>query len=252
MRILNFADLHITSKNCESYKRFKEVIDKLNYDVIVIAGDVTDNRSINPFEMLSKLTSKPIIFCLGNHEFAYRSVEETLQEYYKMKNYSKNYANVYCLDVCGHVDIENVRFVGNVLWYDGSMKDIYSQSEDFILPSWLDSKIQYFNFKNENAKCIKQIKNNYSKGKVNYLITHCVPDITLNRHSEKPGYYNMYSGVKHLLNDFEQEGIHFEFAVCGHTHRYATNEINGTHCVNIGNDYEFTSGELKYFIFEIN
>jgi len=249
VNIINFADLHIINESDDSLLRFKYILSNKSFDVVVIAGDVCDNKNINIYELLGYITDKPIIFCLGNHEFSYRSVETTLNTYRQLYNPQK--WNVHCLDICNHYDVDNVRFIGNVLWYDGSMKDMKNQSNKFILPSWLDSKIENFDFKNENQNCIKQIKNNFNPNMINYLVTHCVPDISLNVHSEYPSYYNMYSGVDHLLNKFENENIHFNYSISGHTHRFANKEINNTFCVNIGNDYALNSNEMKYFIFNI-
>lgn len=257
MRFLCLSDLHIVDENSSQLNQVKELLEKFNdIDVILITGDIFDTRDLNPYEELSKL-NKPIVFCLGNHEFAYSSVHATHNFFFH--NYNPNKWNVHCLDILGHYTIGNVNIIGNVLWYDGSLKSFPDQS-DKIDSSWLDSTIFQFNYKEENKKCIEQIsrsENNPSKNeetgeKIDYtiLLTHCVPHVNMNVFTiEKPlSIYNMYSGVDNL---FVKIPIKIDYAICGHTHRYAKEDIQGIHCINIGNDYFRYENYLRYYIIDL-
>ena len=252
MKIFATSDLHIRCASSNQINYLKEKVKKEKPDVMVISGDVYDYRGINPFEEFTHF-DMPVVFCLGNHEFAERSVNNTLS-YYKLCNH---YENVKCLDIEGYVDIKDVRFVGNVLWYDGSLSnrpDIKSKLKN-IDRTWLDCTIDYFNPIIENEKCIKQIKKGLSgySGK-SMLITHCVPYWELNEWSftTPNGVYNIYSGVKDLFAD---DNVNVDVAVCGHTHRKKkleyTKDNKNIRCYNIGNDYFRYSDIIEYEMIEL-
>lgn len=251
MKIFATSDLHIVDKDSDVLKELKKHVYHNNPDVVVISGDIYDNRLIEPFGELSTI-GIPVVFCLGNHEFAYRTVRNTLNLY----SFNST-TNVYCLDVCGHVDINGVRFVGNVLWYDGSLSERLDKNEkiDNIVENWLDCTIENFNALEENKKCINQIKENLDNytGK-SVLVTHTVPYWKLNQfcYEQPNGIYNIYSGVYDL---FEKYDISVDVCVCGHTHRKSRvfYQENGKEikCYNIGNEYFQYHKELKYEIIEI-
>lgn len=255
MKILSFADLHIVEKYSYQMDCAKKCVKNYNPDVITISGDIFDNKDLNPYKELSRLSKDiPVICCLGNHEFAYRSIPETL-DFYREKYAPEKY-NVYYLDVVGHKCVENVNFVGNVLWYDGSLKNVYNQ-KDVISHNWLDSSIKNFDWKLENQKCVEQIndeknnplENDGWKIEKTVLITHCVPHIDLNLFSfEGMSEYNMYSGMKNLFSQLNKK---IDYAICGHTHRRTCKTIDGIDCINIGNDYAFRKNSFECFYLEL-
>ena len=214
--------------------------------------DVYDYRGVNPFEELARLPV-PVVFCLGNHEFAERSIGNTFAYYHLCSHFD----NVKCLDIEGRVDIGDVRFVGNVLWYDGSLSDRWDVQSKLqkIDDTWLDCTIVDFDAKKANENCIKQIKDGLAgySGK-SVLVTHCVPYWKLNRWSftSPDGVYNIYSGVKDL---FHNNDVNVDVAVCGHTHRKEKLEYtkDGKHirCYNIGNDYFRYSDIIEYEMIEL-
>ena len=255
MKILSFADLHITDIYHSSLDMVKKCVNEYNPDVVTISGDIFDEKNLNPYKCLAKkIGDIPVICCLGNHEFAYRSVEETLNFY--REKYNPEKYNVHYLDIVGHFCLENFNFVGNVLWYDGSLKNVWNQSDE-IIDGWLDSTIENFNWKIENRKCVEQINlkennpeefNGYNIEKT-ILVTHCVPHIDLNLFSfEGMSEYNMYSGMKNLFEQLEKK---IDIAFCGHTHRRTCKTIDGVDCVNIGNDYYFRKNGFECFFMEV-
>ena len=255
MNILSFADLHIHEKYSYQMDKAIKCVKCYNPDVITISGDIFDNKYLNPYKELARLSNDiPVVCCLGNHEFAYRSVQDTL-DFYREKYNPEKY-NVHYLDVIGNFCVENFNFVGNVLWYDGSLKNIYNQPEK-IIDGWLDSTIKNFDWKSENKKCVDQIndkKNNpeeFNGWKIEktVLVTHCVPHIDLNLFSfEGMSEYNMYSGMKNLFEQLEKK---IDIAFCGHTHRRVCKTINDVDCVNIGNDYYFKKNGFECFFMEV-
>lgn len=255
MNVLCFSDLHFYERDSKSIELCKKTANAHKPDVVVISGDVCDNKKINVYEELSKIVNNDvtIVFTLGNHEFAHSTIADTLKRF--QDGYNPKKYNVHCLDIIGHKCVNNFNFFGNVLWYDGSLSNIYNQRY-LISENWLDSTIYHFNFREENRKCIEQIldKKNHPEynGNIkitkNFLVTHCVPHIDLNLWSfDGASEYNMYSGVKDL---FSKLPFKVDYAVCGHTHRYTTKEINGCCCVNIGNDYLMNENGFRSFCFE--
>lgn len=252
MKIFATSDLHIGRPYSKQLDMLGKLLNEEKPDVMVISGDIYDYRGVNPFEELSRF-SIPVVFCLGNHEFAERSINNTFS-YYRLCNH---FDNVKCLDIEGHVDIDGVRFVGNVLWYDGSLSQRPDTAEklDRIDRTWLDCTIIDFNPRIANRNCIQQIKDGLKdyNGK-SVLVTHCVPYWKLNRWSfDMPnGIYNIYSGVYDL---FKNDNVNVDVAICGHTHRKETLEYNldGKHiqCYNIGNDYFRYSDLIEYEMIEI-
>ena len=251
MKILATADLHIDYTKSDQVIFLRKLVKREQPDALVIAGDVHDCRTLNPFKDLEHISKDiTIIFCLGNHEFAYRSIADTHRYY---KSFDRP-SNVHCLDICGFVDVQGVRFVGNVLWYDGSLSnrsDVNYWLKN-IDPNWLDSSIKNFDPIAENKNCIKQIKDSLKDHKgPSVLLTHTVPHYKLNRfwESNPSSVYNTYSGVHNLFKDHD---VSVDIAVCGHTHKPATLYYdNKTECTNIGNDYYFKSGSLVYDVLEI-
>jgi len=84
-------------------------------DVIVLAGDI--NLGTKGIDWIkTKISDKPVIYVLGNHEYYKGSYPKTLN---KIKETSKN-TNVHVLED-SFVDIENIRFHGATLWTDFSI-----------------------------------------------------------------------------------------------------------------------------------
>lgn len=250
MKILCLADLHISKPDGYFFGEHtvNNLIENQEPDAVVIAGDIFDYPVSDPYEELVKRipTDNPIICCLGNHEFAYKTVAEVIDRYATL--YHPERYNVHYLDVCCHREVGDVNFVGNVLWYDGSLYPA-GDMPDRVSAHWLDSSIIDFNWKAENAACVEQIKKGLLLGKTNILVTHCVPHGSLNMHPAT-SKMNGYSGMSNL---FSKLGGHpkISWAICGHTHRRARGEFNGVFCVNIGNEYEFTGKEFQYYMMEV-
>lgn len=257
MEALIFSDLHLNVNSIlpgwnlnKTIRRRTDTCNKAieQADVILIAGDVIESSvmesSINPLEALSNLFfGKPVIFCLGNHEFAFKSHPEVIKYWSQFEH-----PNVYCLDILGKVEVENINFVGNVLWYDFTLNKNPLVMQGEIINGWLDATIKDFDPMIECQKCKDQIFSNLSKNKKNILITHMVPHIDLNTFSKEEPYspYNAYSGCDRFILDCQDKGFEIEYAICGHTHRRECKEIWNIKCINIGNDYFHKYGTINY------
>ncbi len=238
MKILCLSDLHISRKLSSYEKQYRWIKECLEDkpDVIVVAGDVFDGQCqtrFNPYKYLNELFEGITTICtFGNHEFV-RNTVDNVKKYYK-EQYDKKY-DVYYLDIIKYFDIGDIRFLGNVLWYDGSLSNMFEQDlSTFADGRWLDKTIKDFDFIKENKICVDEIKESIDISKTNILCTHCVPHYQLNVwYDEEKNDFNAFSGMYDLLKD-----IDVQYAICGHTHRRIVGRvIHGCECINTGNDY---------------
>jgi len=239
MKILCLSDLHISyDMDSDDYPHHKWIKEQLECkpNVIVLTGDIFESQfqsRINPYKYLNELFNGITTICtFGNHEFVNETVD-SVKKYY-LDLYNPKY-DVHYLDIIKHYDIDNVRFLGNVLWYDGSLSNMFEQDlTTFADGRWLDRYIRDFDFIKENKICVDEIKDSVDINKTNILCTHCVPHHQLNVwYDEEKSDFNAFSGMYDLL-----KAIDVQYAICGHTHRKIVGRvIHGCECVNTGNDY---------------
>lgn len=257
MKALILSDLHINQEyynDIFGQKKYKKILEnqiKEDFDIVLIAGDVFEHRIMNtkqnPFDILNFLfDEKEVVFCLGNHEFAYEHFNDVMKYWSKFSN-----NNIHCLDVCNNVVINNVNFVGNVFWYDFSLNKNPMLMKGEIVDGWLDATIKEFDPIKENEINKNKILKSIDENRRNILITHMVPHWLLNSFSidQEMSLYNAYSGNYDFLKEIKNKNI--EYAICGHTHRRECKDIYGIHCINIGNDYYFKTNRIEYMIIEI-
>ncbi len=266
MNIIAFADLHLHFIHNNQAVKFytdylQDYIKNKKIDMVLIAGDIVESSFIktawianwkNPHHVLRTIfnldESIPIVCCLGNHEFAHKNIKTVLDEY---KADDGDY-NVHYLDICGHYTKDNVNIIGNVFWYDNSLKSTLFAKDDFIVSNWLDSSISDFIPSKACEKCKQQILNNIDTNKINIMLTHCVPHKKMNWFSiyDPLSMYNQYSGSADFLeNEIIQKYV--SWSISGHTHQYLTDTIGNINCVNIGNEYWSTDHKIKFFEFEV-
>lgn len=259
MKILVLSDLHFSTnefvfKPDELRNRIQSIIGKEleAADLVAISGDVVEASimkfTLDPLQILYQIFQKEVVFCLGNHEFAYNDYSDVINYWKQFKH-----EHVHCLDVDGHFVKDNVNFVGNVFWYDFSLNENPTVMQGEILDGWLDATIKNFDPIKENKKCQEQILSNLSKDKTNILITHTVPHRDLNSFSREQPYspYNAYSGNMDFIQTILDSNYKVEYALCGHTHRREMKEIHRVYCINIGNDYYFKTGWINSMIIEL-
>lgn len=242
MRILALADLHSTPRNEKALRQAAEESKKDDIDVVVIAGDVSDWGIGYAFESLHNLFDVPVVFCLGNHEFARRTVADVMKRCNQQQGlyFGKG---IYCLDVVRTVTIKGVTFGGNVLWYDGTLSNMDEESRrkavEHINPHWLDASIKDFDVLSENRLCVERIMHLKEADGPKVLVTHTVPHKELNwfETNMPDSPFNIYSGVADLISKVQPD-----VAICGHTHKRVIARIGDCRCFNIGNDYSYRDG----------
>lgn len=262
MKILFTSDLHMTFSNCdEILSILQSQLEKCSPDALAISGDISDQHSLNTYGFFTRF-DLPVVFCLGNHDFAFDSIEHTHARirHDREECLSIGAKNAHCLDIEGHFDTHGVRFYGNVLWYDGTLcnrpdRDRWMRK---VWDRWLDSQIEDFHPAEEFAGCVSRIKASQDgapAGQKLVLLTHTVPLRALNAFdAETPDSIpNCYSGTENL---FDPYGIRPDLALCGHTHRRAECEFahpDGrlARCLNSGNDYFHSTGVVSSDVLEI-
>lgn len=250
----NYHDIH-DSYSILKLKRIFHNFIKEDYDIVLISGDIFEssimkynNPFVNPYIILEEIfENKKVIFCLGNHEFAFQDYYAVL-DYYGKKQLNNG---IYCLDICDKIMIDNINFVGNVFWYDWSLNHNRLLMKGEILNGWLDHTIINFDPIKYNEINKNSILQSLSKENKNVLITHTVPHKDLNTFSIEEPYsaYNAYSGCDDFLKEIKDYPV--EYAICGHTHRREIKEIYGIKCINIGNDYFFHTNKIEYKVIEL-
>lgn len=260
MKALIYSDLHLSPKvlmDVFHRNKFKRILqlDKKEYDIVIISGDVVESSIMNcvenPLEKIYEIFNSDVVFCLGNHEFAFRDHSQVLEWWAQWKH-----PHVHCLDIEGHFEKDQYRFIGNVLWYDFSLNKCRQLMKGEIIDGWLDATIENFDPLIENEKCVKQILDNcsFDKNIKHVLVTHTVPHIDLNTFSkETPNSpYNAYSGMERFILDIQDRGINLTNAICGHTHRRECKTIWNVDCINIGNDYFHKTGHYTHMYLDLN
>lgn len=257
MRILCLSDLHRYPGYGKGQQNITlgKILTKTRPDVIAISGDVHESdqkHPLNAFKDLSKaFCDYPVVFTLGNHEFFYYDVKSVLERY--REQYDPTKYDVHCLDIMDYHDVDSVRFLGNVLWYDGSMATLPMQNlYNWADGGWADRLIKDFDYLKECMRCQKEIEDVLVETPgymTKILVTHCVPHEDLNRHMYKvDSPFNAFSGVRGYLDKLIEKGLEVDYSLSGHTHwRTVGKEIAGVQCINVGTDH----GLVDYYLLEV-
>lgn len=68
--LLFISDIHLGSNSKQHFERICQTIDKLDYDFLLIGGDLFDSSAFNAEDLNPlKAIEKPILFVTGNHEY---------------------------------------------------------------------------------------------------------------------------------------------------------------------------------------
>ena len=265
MKLLILSDLHISVETAASYfylEKYKRILEKQitsDYDMVLISGDVFEHQvtyKVNVFNILDILfNGKPVVFCLGNHEFAFENYNDVIDMYkreYEQFKLLYPDKSIKCLDISNYYDFGNNRIVGNVFWYDWSLNNCRTLMKGEILDGWLDISIKNFDPIKEHEKCKQKIFKNIDTTKNMILLTHTVPHESMNSFNKEQPHspFNSYSGTKDFLKELTE--MNFKFSFCGHTHRKENHEIYGIKCINVGNDYLFHTNKIEWMIFDVD
>ena len=201
-------------------------------DVIVHAGDFGNNpNKALDFYNLCKSMGKDCIFVLGNHDYYYTDIKETLK-------FFRERPEIPCLSFDKTVEINGYTFVGGTLFTnfrentfdfsDKSASEIFQKEaqdniSDFLI-TYFDSKIvtpqDYISLFNQTYNNILKYKN---KDKV-IVVTHFPPHLAC-----LDPYWGNHPLAKNLnpyfINDIDIEG--FDLWIAGHTHSSVDTTVNG-------------------------
>ena len=227
-----------------------------NADIVVLAGDV--NLGTKGIEWIkAKISGKPVIYVLGNHEYYKGSYPKTL---HKIKEAAQD-SNVFVLEN-SFADIEGIRFHGTTLWTDFSifgnpvqygmicqsvMNDYKKIKRD---PSYSKMRtVDIFKI-HQFSKLWLQQSLEEAKGMKNIVVTHHAPSI----HSVPEQYKNdpVTSAYASNLEDLIQEYQPL-YWIHGHIHTPSDYEIGATKIICNPHGYidEKYNGYEKELIIEI-
>lgn len=233
MNIQVYSDLHL-----ELYKKIYPKIKPIA-DILVLAGDIGKISGNNYKNFIYYCSSnwKHVILILGNHEFYHKkkTIFQLKKEYQAFIN---TLHNIYLLDNSSIV-IDNIRFIGSILWSTPNVTDKTINDYNKI---WYDRKINVNHqiLSSMNNICIEYIidEMTHSDEKV-VLVTHFPIH---NKDVSNPIYKNKDNS--YFCNNYLDK-IKNNVIACihGHTHHSIDMKINGIRLISnpIGYADEYTN-----------
>lgn len=183
MRVAIASDLHL---------EFGQEItfDGVEADVLVLAGDVIvanaligqSARHLSMAELYATVIDnacknfKHVVYVMGNHEFYHSTLEETKSI---IESFMSRWDNLVFLDN-GAVTIDDVTFVGSVLWSDTS-SSVFAQFSkkllgDFSVIRESEKKfLQLDTYQKMHESCVDFIKYSCEGNKKTVVVTHHSP-----------------------------------------------------------------------------
>lgn len=211
MKIKIMSDLHFEFHK-DGGESFISSI-KSNYDILVLAGDITTKSNILHVMQRFNQLKKPVVYVPGNHEYynCFRGdMSDILRECNKLK-----YINALDNKMC---NIDGVKFLGSTLWFKHPG---HKQQSD----NWMNcfNMIPLFSewvglAANECEEYIGQYHND-----VDVVVTHMIP--------HPKGINKIYKGDpmnKYFLHDISHlvENSLAKLWVFGHSHKSCDKQIN--------------------------
>ncbi|WP_185287762.1 metallophosphoesterase [Chryseobacterium lactis] len=227
-----------------------------NSDVVILAGDV--NLGIKGIEWIkSKITDKPVIYVLGNHEYYKGSYPKTLN---KIKAAAEE-SNVFVLEN-SFVDVEDIRFHGATLWTDFSLFGNPVEYGMICQPLMNDYKMikrdpSYSKMRTMDTFKIHQFSKTWlqesleeSKGLKNIVVTHHAPSLQSvpEHYKEDPLTAAYASNLEEMI--LEHQPLYW---IHGHIHTPCRYSIGKTEIICNPHGYidEKYNGYNKELIIEI-
>lgn len=183
MKIAIASDLHLEFGQ-------ELTFDGLNADVLVLAGDIIvasalsgkSSRHLSMTELYTTVIDnacrnfKHVIYIMGNHEFYHSTLEETKR---LIETFMSQWDNLVFLDD-SVVTIDDVNFVGSVLWSDTS-NSVYAPFSkkllgDFSVIRESDEKfLKLDTYQKMHESCVDFIKYSCEGNKKTVVVTHHSP-----------------------------------------------------------------------------
>jgi predicted phosphodiesterase len=130
MRVVALSDLHIAKEGYEeSIERIRETLSTIEADVLYFGGDLSESNHNDPvesfhnfeegLEVLASSPAKKKLFVAGNNDLESLQLAPIGGHYTEIANRIRHYG-FELLDNTP-VIIDNIGFLGNIGWYDGSL-----------------------------------------------------------------------------------------------------------------------------------
>ncbi len=279
MRIATLSDLHLGKKSWKNFaqRKIKEVVSLKEIDVLYFGGDLAEPDKENPergwdnfkrgLELLAASSAPVKLFTLGNNDLEQLQDAVLTDHYGEMKRRVGEYGFHLLED--GPFIHEEIAFVGNVGWSDGTLWTPFAGKTTF--PNSVETirtrENLYFNgLTRKQAEdltsidfynhCRTRIKRDLDRVEKNDNVwgvivgIHFVPDKSFVRSSSsKFNYRNWYMGAEGHAEHYQRRKVIGGFT--GHTHRSGMERIGKCDVYNISGDqqpqiFEIRKREGKY------
>jgi len=125
-KFIFLSDVHLGTNSIYHLQKILNAINKLDYDFVLIGGDLIDSSSFNlkDLSILNKHINKPIYFVTGNHEYYINHYKEKINN---LKNYNisvlhNNSVNINDINIVG---IDDKQSLENQVKEFNRLKDNY-------------------------------------------------------------------------------------------------------------------------------
>jgi putative phosphoesterase len=256
VKLIAIADIHWDQGRYEWLQCIKD-LQKKSFDILLIAGDIAvyDESYRIALSEINKIECKYKMIVLGNHDiWLTDDCFNSFQKYELKHQIAENLSYIF-LD--GNPTIfNNIGFIGNIGWYDYSLRDKSLDSKyplaDFMYKTkrfpngkgrWMDGVYakwripdnevtQYF------AKRLEEdILKIYNKcNSICFLMHHIPCEHMVTRKDENWNMGNAFVGSS-VFENIIRKYNKINFVVCGHTHTSFDENINGVRYINVGADY---------------
>ncbi len=264
MRVGFIADIHIDffKREQDITSKFIEVFRKYAFDILVIAGDISNNylKTIAFVKDLNDKLPYKVYYVPGNHDMWSKKVQASTREIYDAFRKDEH-----CLVDKSVYLSNNTYLIGDIFWYDYSYADQSFDIEDLVKKAhgkrvWRDSI--YIDWEISDGEVsqnmIDKMQNRINKKPnaryilVSHMINHKRFTVNGDRREEWK-FFNGFLGSKSIYDLVKENNI--DTAVCGHVHfrRVIEEEDKKFMCCCLSypkewNYFDKTSDELSYHV----
>lgn len=218
MKLKLISDLHYNLLT-DNGKQHASDLNNDKYDVLVVAGDLSDNKNYKThIDILAKTVTKPIVIVAGNHDLWESDSYESGIEH--IKNCCSIHSNVHFLEN-DSITIGNQKFIGCTLWFDFQPTNYDRKWSDIRNCQWLND-----NVKRINQESIVYLNENISREDI--VMTHHLPTQKSIHYSYAGDSCNKFfvSNMDYMIKE-KQPKYWFH----GHTHTGCNHMIDETNVV---------------------
>lgn len=241
MKLLIFSDIH-TEFQKDTGKSFFESYKNTDYDVAVIAGDLSNNKNLLQTLEYASDNLKEVVFVKGNHECWGSSIDKTDG---MINNFCSKKSNLHYLEKSS-ITIGEQRFSGCSLWFK------FTPMLPILARGWSDFElIENFNRDvfTENDKSISFLKKEVQENDV--VITHYLPSEKCVSDRFKNDPYNCFFVCPIDKIIMEKQ---YKLNVGGHTHQSYDFNLGLTRLVCNPFGYagsELNPGYIENFVIDV-